>query len=213
MSAPPSLRRATFDKAVIGLFLAAIAAPSIDQLVRSDEVRAPFREQRKAAPKPKLALDPGTLNHFPERYERLLQRQPGLARQALALELDREARALPRLADTQGRPRQRRLDLLHRRTLDRSVARDRSTDDRGARGMANDVRMEPRPTQGVRDRVRVRIRAEQGNDLSGARRRALQSHRSHANGPARRLLVRSLRPAHPRPPSGVPRGEEGRQAR
>jgi hypothetical protein len=69
MSAPPSAWRATVDRTVIGLFLAAIAAPSIDQLVRSDAERGPLREQRQAAPRPKLSLDPGTLDTFPEHYE------------------------------------------------------------------------------------------------------------------------------------------------
>lgn len=62
-AAPPrtSLRRA-FDFLTVGLFLLAIAAPSIDEFVRPDSARSPEKpELRKPAAKPE---SPKTLNEF-----------------------------------------------------------------------------------------------------------------------------------------------------
>jgi alginate O-acetyltransferase complex protein AlgJ len=57
------------DVAIVALFVAALAAPHVDHLVRDDAARGPFRELRKAATRPKLALDVESLMRFPAAYE------------------------------------------------------------------------------------------------------------------------------------------------
>lgn len=69
MNDTTSSSRKAFDVAVILLFLGGIAAPLVDQIVRSDEARGPSRENRQAAPKPAFRLDLETLTAYPERYE------------------------------------------------------------------------------------------------------------------------------------------------
>jgi hypothetical protein len=78
MAFDPTARRAAFDLATIGLFLAAILAPTADRFVRPAEVRGPAREGRLAETRPALALDADALRHYPERFERWFNDTCGL---------------------------------------------------------------------------------------------------------------------------------------
>ena len=74
---PPSRRR-FFDLATIGLFLAAILAPTAGRIFRPVGLRIPYREKRPAEPLPSLALDAEALRLFPERFERWFDDTGGL---------------------------------------------------------------------------------------------------------------------------------------
>jgi len=61
--------RAALDVALIAAFLVGIAAPTIRQLGASDE-EAVLREQRRAAERPELVLEPEALAEYPSEFER-----------------------------------------------------------------------------------------------------------------------------------------------
>ncbi len=66
---PHSAARPVVDWLTILAFLVAIAAPSMDQLVRADAARGPAPELREAAPKPDLPGDLQSLTAYPARYD------------------------------------------------------------------------------------------------------------------------------------------------
>lgn len=70
MSLATQSRRRLFDTLLLSGFVLALAAPSIDALVRSDEARGPAPEQRVAEPLPPLPHGVWTLAPFPPAYER-----------------------------------------------------------------------------------------------------------------------------------------------
>lgn len=61
--------RAILDRTTIAAFLVAIAAPTVDTFVRSDDVRGPAPELRTAAPLPAFPTDAASLQKYPEAYE------------------------------------------------------------------------------------------------------------------------------------------------
>jgi len=62
-------RRRAYDIMVTALFLGAIAATTVDLLVRDDEARGPAPEFRTAAPKPGFPRDAKAFYKFPAEYE------------------------------------------------------------------------------------------------------------------------------------------------
>jgi hypothetical protein len=64
-----SAQRARLDRVVVGLFLAAVTAPTIDQMVRPDDARGPARELRLPAPRPGIPHDWDGVLAYPTRYE------------------------------------------------------------------------------------------------------------------------------------------------
>jgi len=65
-----SSERVRRDLLVVLLFLAALGAPWVDELVRTDDARGPLqREHRPPSPKPALVLEPRALHKFPSAYE------------------------------------------------------------------------------------------------------------------------------------------------
>ncbi len=77
--APTIPTRARHDLLLVLLFLAALAAPWIDQVARTDEARGPMqREHRPAGQKPELSLDPVALYKFPAAYENYFKDSFGL---------------------------------------------------------------------------------------------------------------------------------------
>jgi hypothetical protein len=76
--------RAFLDRLTIVLFLLALAAPTVDQLVRPDAARDCRRAERRApTPRPGLPHRPGDLVLFPRRYEQHYQDTFGLRDQLL----------------------------------------------------------------------------------------------------------------------------------
>jgi hypothetical protein len=68
--APPNSKRAARDRLLVLGFLAALGAPWVDQIVRTDEARGPLqREHRLPGAQPEFSLDPVALYKFPAAYE------------------------------------------------------------------------------------------------------------------------------------------------
>jgi hypothetical protein len=61
--------RAAIDVVTIALFLSAVLAPTIDQMLRPDSARDPRRENRKMRPRPERPRTLAALNAFPLAYE------------------------------------------------------------------------------------------------------------------------------------------------
>lgn len=76
-STPRSVRR-WFDRVLVLGFLAAIAAPAVDELIRDDDRRGPKPEMRVATIKPARPRSFGELESFPRRYESYFQDTFGL---------------------------------------------------------------------------------------------------------------------------------------
>lgn len=75
----PQHSRPAVDRLLVGVFLAALAAPWADELVRSDEARGPQQpEHRVAAPKPGLPSSGVELYKFPGAYEAYFKDSFGL---------------------------------------------------------------------------------------------------------------------------------------
>jgi hypothetical protein len=68
MSSRSELRRRVLDWGIIAVFLALIAAPTVDRFVRPDSARGPEPERRKPAPKPEWELSSAALAAYPERF-------------------------------------------------------------------------------------------------------------------------------------------------
>jgi alginate O-acetyltransferase complex protein AlgJ len=64
-----SVKRSRLDGVLVGLFLVAIAAPTIDQMLRSDKARGPARELRLPAPRPGTPNDWKSFRAYPTQYE------------------------------------------------------------------------------------------------------------------------------------------------
>lgn len=62
-------RSRALDWALIVAFLAALLSPAIDQVVRSDLVRGPLPENRKAAPRPPMPKSWADVKAFPNAYD------------------------------------------------------------------------------------------------------------------------------------------------
>lgn len=67
--APEARCRRTLDLILIGLFLAALIAPTVDQLVRPDLARGPTTELRLPAPRPGFPTSWDELSVFPKAYD------------------------------------------------------------------------------------------------------------------------------------------------
>ena len=57
------------DRGLLVIFLAVLAAPHVDHLVRDDAKRGPFREQRNASPRPTPARNLDELRAYPAAYQ------------------------------------------------------------------------------------------------------------------------------------------------
>jgi alginate O-acetyltransferase complex protein AlgJ len=69
MSPTSHRARAGLDLIVVLAFLAALASPAVDMLVRDDAARGPAPEMRSAAPMPAFPVDVETLSKFPAAFE------------------------------------------------------------------------------------------------------------------------------------------------
>ncbi len=77
--------RRSCDALVVVVFLAALAAPTVDTFVRDDAARSPKREMRETAPLPDLPQEFTTLSTFPSAFEAHFDDTFGLRDQLLRL--------------------------------------------------------------------------------------------------------------------------------
>src|SRR5262249_6751520 len=70
MAAPPRTAvRRIFDRLLVALFAAALAAPFVDGIARHDEARGPGPELRRPAPEPEFPRSLAALLAYPRAFE------------------------------------------------------------------------------------------------------------------------------------------------